>query len=73
MQKAAEDLKKEALAKAQEKEKFIIDRVGHLNTEGLGEGNSGVIPALHDSAIFLVFTMIWCGFVFDLLNLYKIK
>lgn len=45
MQKAAEDLKKEALAKAQEREKFINDRVGPLNTEGLGEGNSRVIPA----------------------------
>ena len=45
MQKAAEDLKKEALAKAQEKEKYITERVGLLNTEGLGEGNSRVIPA----------------------------
>lgn len=42
MQKAAEDLKKEALAKAQEKEKFINERVGLLNADGLGEGNSGM-------------------------------
>ncbi|WAR02460.1 TNNI4-like protein [Mya arenaria] len=37
MQKAAEDLKKEALAKAKEKEKFINERVGPLNIDGLGE------------------------------------
>lgn len=45
MQKAADDLKKEALAKAKEKELFINDRVGPLNTDGLGEGNSCVVPA----------------------------
>ncbi|KAH3890470.1 hypothetical protein DPMN_014551 [Dreissena polymorpha] len=37
MQKAAEDLRKEALAKAQEKEKFINERVGPFNVDGLGE------------------------------------
>jgi len=41
MQKASEDLKKEALAKAQEKEKFINERVGLLSTENLGEGKDG--------------------------------
>ena len=39
MQKAAEDLKKEALAKAEEKEKYINSRVESIATEGLGEGN----------------------------------
>lgn len=37
MQKASEDLKKEALAKAEEKEKYINARVEPITTDGLGE------------------------------------
>lgn len=49
MQKAAEDLKKEALAKAKEKEKFINERVGLLSTDGLGEDQlRKLIKDLHE-------------------------
>ncbi|XP_005099501.2 troponin I [Aplysia californica] len=37
MQKAAEDLRNEAKAKAAEKEKYINDRVAPLKTDGLGQ------------------------------------
>ena len=37
MQKAAEDLRNEAMQKAAEKEKYINDRVPILKTEGLGQ------------------------------------
>ena len=37
MQKAADDLRAEAMAKAAEKEKYINDRVAPLKTDGLGE------------------------------------
>ncbi|XP_063400967.1 myb-like protein X isoform X4 [Mytilus trossulus] len=39
MQKAAEDLRNEAKAKAEEKERYINERVGHLNLEGKAEGD----------------------------------
>ncbi|XP_052066859.1 trichohyalin-like isoform X3 [Mytilus californianus] len=39
MQKAAEDLRNEAKAKAEEKEKYINERVGHLSIEGKAEGD----------------------------------
>lgn len=39
MQKAAEDLRSEAKAKAEEKERYINDRVAPLKAEGLGQGN----------------------------------
>ena len=38
MQKAAEDLRNEALAKAQEKEQYINERVTPLQADGLGQG-----------------------------------
>lgn len=37
MQKAAEEMKKEALAKAAAKEKFVNEKVQALSTEGLGD------------------------------------
>ena len=46
MQKAAEDLRNEAKAKAEEKERYINERVGVLNLEGKAEGTSDVV--LHD-------------------------
>ena len=39
MQKAAEDLRNEAKAKAEEKERFINERVTPLKLDGLGQGN----------------------------------
>jgi hypothetical protein len=42
MQKAAEDLRNEAKAKAEEKERYINERVGVLNLEGKAEGTSDV-------------------------------
>lgn len=39
MQKAAEDLRSEAKAKAEEKERYINERVAPLKAEGLGQGN----------------------------------
>lgn len=39
MQKAAEDLKNEAKAKAEEKERYINERVEPLKADGLGEGS----------------------------------
>ena len=39
MQKAAEDLRNEAKAKAEEKERYINERVTPLKADGLGEGN----------------------------------
>ncbi|CAC5408179.1 TNNI1 [Mytilus coruscus] len=39
MQKAAEDLRNEAKAKAEEKEKYINERVGPLSIEGKAEGD----------------------------------
>merc|ERR1712142_768763 len=38
MQKAAEDLRNESIARAAEKEKFINDRVAPLKTDGLDDG-----------------------------------
>lgn len=38
MQKAAEDLRNEAKAKAEEKERYINERVGPLSLEGKAEG-----------------------------------
>jgi hypothetical protein len=51
MQKAAEDLRNEAKAKAEEKERYINERVGVLSLEGKAEGTSDVV--LHDLLIFL--------------------
>lgn len=38
MQKAAEDLRNEAIKKAEEREKYINERVEAINTEGLRQG-----------------------------------
>lgn len=40
MQEAAEDLRNEAKAKAEEKERYINKRVTPLNVSGIGQGNS---------------------------------
>ena len=45
MQKAAEEMKKEALAKAEAKEKYINKYLEPLTIDGLGEGTLTQLPA----------------------------
>ncbi|PVD33977.1 hypothetical protein C0Q70_05239 [Pomacea canaliculata] len=48
MQKAAEDLRSEAKAKAEEKERYINDRVAPLKAEGLGQADlQKLVKELH--------------------------
>jgi troponin I len=49
MQKAAEDLRSEAKQKAAEREKYISDRVGPINTDGKGQSElTELVRSLHD-------------------------
>ena len=45
MQKAAEEMRKEALAKAEAKEKYINKYLQPLTIDGLGEGTLMHLPA----------------------------
>ncbi|GFR65954.1 troponin I [Elysia marginata] len=54
MQKAAEDLRNEAMQKAAEKEKYINDRVPILKTEGLGQSElEKLVKDLHSKVSVL--------------------
>lgn len=56
MQKAAEDLRNEAKAKAEEKERYINERVGSLSTEGKSEGIRAVVLHVPNSNLSCSFT-----------------